>query len=587
MLYSKLCETYEELEKNPSRLKKTEILSEFLKTIKHEKHREIIYLLQGRVWPDYEEKEFGISNQLTIKALAKATGINEKEIVKRWKKIGDLGEVAEEITKSKSQHTLFSASLTTYKVLENLKSLPELVGKGTVDKKIGIIAELLTSAKPIEAKYIARTLLNDLRIGIGSGTLRDSIVWACFDKEDEDAYDKVQSAYDKVTDFAVVFEKALKGKHELEKIELSPGQPLKVMLALKAESIADGFERAGKPCAFEYKYDGFRMLINKDEKGNIRIFTRRLDEVTNQFPEVKEYVTRFVNAKTFILDSEAVGYNPKTKRYTSFQDISQRIKRKYDIDKMAKELPIEINVFDILYYNGKSMIDEPFEKRTSLLRKIIKTEKLKFRTSEQLITDNEEKAEKFYKEALRIGEEGVMIKNLSSPYKPGARVGDMLKLKPASNELDLVIVGAEYGTGKRGGWLSSFDIACRDEETGEFLDMGKVSTGIKEKEGDEGQKGEDEQKSEKKGKDGTTYEEMTKLLKPLIISEKGKTVRIKPKIVITVIYQDIQGSPSYNSGFALRFPRFIALRPDRDVHDIATIDEIKKAHKKALLIREF
>jgi len=587
MLYSKLCETYEELEKNPSRLKKTEILSEFLKTIKHEKHREIIYLLQGRVWPDYEEKEFGISTQLTIKALAKATGINEKEIVKKWKKIGDLGEVAAEVCKGKSQHTLFSANLTTYKVLENLKSLPELTGKGTVDRKIGLIAELLTSAKPIEAKYIARTLLNDLRIGIGSGTLRDSIVWACFDKEDKEAFERVQSAYDKVTDFAVVFEKALKGKHELDKIELSPGQPLKVMLALKAENIADGFERAGKPACFEYKYDGFRMLINKDEKGSIRIFTRRLDEVTKQFPEVKDYVNKFVKADTFIIDSEAVGYNPKTKRYTTFQDISQRIKRKYDIDQMAKELPIEINVFDILYYNGKSMIDEPFSKRTELLRKITKTEKLKFRTSEQLITDNEEKAEKFYKQAIKDGQEGVMIKNLSSAYKPGARVGDMLKLKPASNELDLVIVGAEYGTGKRGGWLSSFDIACRDEETGEFLDIGKVSTGIKEKEGDDEQKGEDEQKSEKKGKDGTTYEEMTKLLKPLIISEKGKNVRIKPKIVITVIYQDIQGSPSYNSGFALRFPRFVALRADRHVGDIATLDEIEKAHKKALLIREF
>jgi len=570
MLYAKLCEVYEELEKNPSRLKKTEILSEFLKTIKNEKHKQIVYLLQGRVWPDYEEKEFGISHQLTIKALAKSTGKPESDILKKWKKIGDLGEVAQETSGSKSQHTLFSAKLTTDKVLENLKYLPELTGKGTVDKKLGLISELLSGASPIEAKYIARTLLNDLRIGIGSGTLRDAIVWACFDKDDKENYNLVQSAYDKITDFAVVFEKAIRGKHELEKIELSPGQPLKVMLALKAESIADGFERAGKPCAFEYKYDGFRMLINKDEDGKIRIFTRRLDEVTNQFPEVKEYVQKFVNAKTFILDSEAVGYDKKTKKYTPFQDISQRIRRKYDIEKMAQELPIEINVFDILYYNGNSMIDNPFEKRTKLLRKIIKTEKFKFRTSEQIITSDEKEAEKFYKNALKEGEEGVMIKNLQSPYKPGARVGDMLKLKPASNELDLVIVGAEYGTGKRAGWLSSFDIACRDENNGELMNIGKVSTGIKEK-----------------SEEGTSYEEMTKLLKPLIISEKGKTVKIKPKIIITVVYQDIQKSPSYDSGFALRFPRFTVLRTDRSIRDIATIDEIEKAHKKALLMRKF
>ncbi len=573
MHYSKLCEIYEELEKNPSRLKKAEILSEFLKTIKHEKHREIIYLLQGRVWPDWEEKEFGISEQLTIKAISRATGKPEEEIVKKWKKIGDLGEVAAETFKNKSQHTLFSAKLTTTKVLENLQALPDLIGKGTVDKKIGLIAELLSSASPIEAKYIARTLLNDLRIGTGSGTIRDSIVWACFDKEDKEAFEKVQSAYDKVTDFALVFEKALKGKHELDKIEISPGQPLKVMLALKAEDIHDGFERTKNDkgeTALEYKYDGFRMLINKDEKGNIKIFTRRLDEVTKQFPEVIEHVNKYVKADTFIIDSEAVGYDKKTKKYTTFQHISQRIKRKYDIDKLSEELPVEINVFDILYYNGKSAIDMPFEKRREILEKIIKTEKFKFRLAEQIITSDEKRAAKFYKQALSDKEEGIMFKNLASPYKPGARVGHMLKMKPADNEFDLVIVGAEYGTGKRAGWLTSFDVACRDKESGEFLDIGKVSTGLKEK-----------------SEEGTSYEDMTNLVKPLIKSEHGKSVKIKPKIVITVVFQEVQGSPSYNSHYALRFPRFTALRTDRDTEDIATIDEVKKLHEKEALKRTF
>jgi DNA ligase-1 len=572
MHYQKLCEIYEELEKNPSRLKKTEILSEFLKTIKQEKHREIIYLIQGRVWPDYEEKEFGISSQLTIKALARATGKPEQEIVKKWKKIGDIGEVAAEISKSKTQHTLFSTKLTTYKVLENLQALPGLTGKGTVDKKIGLIAELLSYSSPIEAKYITRTLMNDLRIGIGSGTLRDSIVWACFDKEDKESYQKVQSAYDKVTDFAVVFEKALKGKHELDKIELSPGQPLKVMLAPKAENMADAFERVkdkNGELAIEYKYDGFRMLINKDEKGKIRIFTRRLDEVTNQFPDVVKYIQEHISAKTFIIDSEAVGYNKKTKRYTSFQHISQRIKRKYDIIKLAEELPIEINVFDILYYNGKSTIDEPFRKRTELLHKIIKNNKFHIQTAHQIITSDQKKAEEFYKQALKDGQEGVMIKGLDSRYQPGARVGNWLKLKPVANEFDLVIVGAEYGTGKRAGWLSSFDVACQDEN-GEFLDIGKVSTGVKEK-----------------TEEGVSYEELTKLLKPLIISEKGKTVKIKPKIIITVDFQEVQGSPSYSSHYALRFPRFTALRIDRSPKDIATIEEVKELHNKEILKRTF
>lgn len=564
MLYSKLCEVYEEVESHASHLKKTEILAEFLKELKKEKDKQIVYLLQGRVWPDYIEKEFGISQQLTIKALEKASGLSNQEIVRKFKRIGDLGEVAAEIVKDKKQATLFSSKLTTEKVIENLKKLPELVGKGTVEKKIALIAELLASASSIEAKYIVRVLLNDLRIGVGSGVIRDAIVWACFSKEDKEAYELVQSAYDKATDFALVFEKAMKGKNELEKVEFSPGKPIKVMLALKAESIADGFERCGKPAAFELKYDGFRMLINKDESGNIKIFTRRLDEVTKQFPEVKEYVRKFVKANNFIIDSEAVGYDKKTKKYLPFQSISQRIKRKYDIEKMSLELPIEVNAFDLLYLNGKSLINEPFKERTRLLRKIIKPKKWKFKASEQLITACEKEAEKFFNEALKQGEEGIMIKNLSSPYQPGARVGYMLKFKPSMNEFDLVIIGAEYGTGKRAGWLTSFNIACRDPSTNELLEVGKFSTGVKEK-----------------SEEGTSYEDMTKILKPLIIKESGTNVVVKPKIVITITYQDIQKSPTYSSGYALRFPRFTALRVDRSVSDIATINEIENAYKKA------
>jgi DNA ligase-1 len=575
MLYSKLCEIYEKLQADNSRLAKTEILSEFLKLLKHEKDKkelEIIYLLQGRVWPDYTEKEFGISNQLTIKALEKASGVSGKEIIAKFKKTGDLGEVALEIFKKKKQSTLFTShKLTTEKVLENLKKLPELVGKGTVDKKLSLISELLTSANPIEAKYIVRTLLNDLRIGLGSGTLRDAIVWSCFDKEDKEAYVFVQEAYDKATDFALVFEKALKGKKHLQDLELTPGKPIKVMLALKAENMTDGFERCkdsqGK-IALEFKYDGFRILVNKDERGNVRLFTRRLDEVTNQFPEVIEYAKKYIHAKTFILDTEAVGYDKKTGKYTSFQSISQRIKRKYDIEKLQRELPVEINVFDILYLNGKSLINEPFRKRTEILRDIVKKEKFKIVPAEQIITSDEKSAQKFYEKALEMGEEGIMIKNLNSPYKPGARVGHMLKLKPSEKELDLVIVGAEYGEGKRAGWLSSFDIACLDDEKEKFLEVGKVSTGIKEKSSEE--------------ENAVSYEELTKLVKPLIIKEEAKHVKVKPKIVITVVYQEIQKSPTYESGFALRFPRFTKLRDEQDkpLKEIATLTDVKKDYER-------
>ncbi len=562
MLYSKLCEVYEELEKNPGRLKKTEILAELLKKIKKEE-KEIFYLLRGRIFPDYDSREIGISEQLAIKALSKATGISDKEIVKKWKSTGDLGLVAEQTTSKKKQATLHNQKLTTEKVLENLQKLPELVGKGTVDKKMGLVAELLTSASGTEAKYLIRTLLADLRIGLGEGVLRDAIVWAFFDKENKEDYTLVQEAYDKATDFALVFEKALRGKKAFDEIELTPGKPVKVMLFPKVSSFEEAFEIVGKPAIIDFKYDGFRMMINKQENGALKIFTRRLEEVTNQFPDVIKYIENHVNAKSFILDCEAVGYNPKTKKYTSFQHISQRIKRKYDIEKLEKELPIEVVVFDILYYNGKNLISEPYKERRAIIEKIIKPQHFKIRTSEHILTSSVEEAEKFYKRALKEEQEGVMIKGLDCPYKPGARVGYGVKFKPEGNEFDLVIIKAEYGTGKRAGWLTSYTVACRDEE-GKLQEIGKVSTGLKEKE-----------------EEGLSFMELTKLLKPLIKSEHGKEIAVKPEIIITVAYQNVQHSPTYSSGFALRFPRIKALRPDRSIHDIATIKEIEKESSKS------
>ncbi len=566
MRYLELCEIYEELEKNPSRLKKTEILSEFLKKLKHEKDKEIVYLLQGRIFPDYDEREIGISTQLVIKALSRSTGSSSQEIVKSWKKLGDLGLVAEEITRKKKQHTLSHKhkELTTEKVLENLQKLPDLEGKGTIDKKLSLISELLTSSSEKEARYIVRTLLSDLRIGIGSGTIRDAIVATCFEKEDKEktkqAIEAVQDSYDRATDWKLVFEQACKSLKALEKTTLEPGKPVKVMLFLKEDAIEKGFERVGKPALLDYKYDGFRMMINKDNN-DIKIFTRRLDNVTKQFPDVVEYVKKYVKGNSFILDSEAVGFSPTTKTYQSFQNISQRIKRKYDIEKMAKTLPIEINVFDILYYNGKSLIKVPFKERRKLLEKVIKKQKLKIRPSEAIITSEIKEAEEFYEKAQKDGEEGIMMKNLSAPYKPGARVGYGIKIKPTENDFDLVIVKAEYGTGKRAGWLTSYTIACK--KGNEFLEIGKVSTGLKEKESE-----------------GLSFKELTKKLKPLIEKEVGREVEVKPKLVVTVVYQNIQKSPKYTSGYALRFPRIMRLRPDRSIDDIATLSEIEKEHKK-------
>ena len=332
MEYSRLVEVYEELNKTTKRLEKTHIISEFLKDVNADEMEHVMLLLEGRVFPGYDSREIGVASRLMLKSLNVATGISADRIEKEWKKQGDLGLVAELIVKTKKQATLHSTKLTIKKVFENIRRLAELEGQGTVDRKTQLIAELLTSAKPVESKYIVKTILGEMRIGVGEGSMRDAITWAFFghktgvkytkegndiEVEDRDIYNKyldaVQHAYDVTNEFALVAKAAKqKGLEGLENIGMKVGIPIQVMLALKVDTIEEAFETVGKPAAIEFKYDGFRIQAHKDEKGNIKLFTRRLEDVTKQFPDVVEFVKKNVKGKSFIIDSEAVGYSRKT-----------------------------------------------------------------------------------------------------------------------------------------------------------------------------------------------------------------------------------------------------------------------------------
>jgi len=560
MKYSEICDIYENLGNTSSRLKKVDILSDFLKELKKNGRSEWIYLLRGKVLPDYDARVLGLSGKLAIKAIVKASGASNSEVVKQYNKIGDLGGVAEHFFHNKKQSTLFNSKLTIEKVFNNFRKILDIEGKGAVDKKLALVVELLNSASGVEAKYIIRTVVGTLRVGVADSTLRDAIAETFFEKDKKEMAEKIEDVYDLANDFALVFDAAAKGRKELDKIEVVPGKPMHVMLPVKVTNIGEAFRICGKPAAFEHKYDGFRVIISKYHR-EVKLFTRRLDEVTNQFPDVVEIVKKNVKGDNFILDSEVVGYDSKTKKYKPFEAISQRIRRKYHIDKLIRELPVEVNVFDIIYYNGESLIEKSFKERRKLLEKVIKVKQFKIRTSKQFVTSDEKKAVKFYHDALDLGEEGIMVKKLDAGYKPGRRVGYIVKMKPQANDLDLVITAAEHGTGKRAGWLTSFIVACKDGD--KYLDVGKVSSGLKEKE-----------------EQGTTYKQMTKMLKPLIISEKGSRVKLKPKIIVAVTYQNIQKSPTYNSGYAMRFPRIVAVRPDKPLKELNTLKDIKKEAKK-------
>ncbi len=632
MKYSELVDVYEKLQGTTKRLEKTHFIAKLLSTTDADNLQRIMLLLEGRIYPAWDEREAGVASQMMIKAINAATGISANEIESDWKKTGDLGKTAEILITKKKQATLHKEELTVEKVFDNLRKLSAIKGAGSVDRKAQLIAELLAQAKPKEARYIVRTILQQLRVGTGSGTIRDAIAWAYFPKvvgvffkckcgewmpaaekclncgseietkyaiaaenfkekntlsiksasdlknlqrydfiiaEDEntarEAYnhimEKVQRAYDMTNDFAVVALKAKKRElKDDEEAEIEIGKPIKAMLALKVDTIAEGFEKAGKPLQAEFKFDGFRVQISKKGK-DIRIFTRRLENVTRQFPDIAESVRSNVRGDNFILDAEAVGYDKRTNRYLPFQSISQRIKRKYDIEKMAEQFPVEVNVFDIIAYEGKSLINAPFEERRKLIEKIIMAEKRKLLPATAIITDSEERIEKLFEEAKEKGNEGLMLKNLKAPYKPGARVGYMLKYKRTMENLDLAIVKAEWGEGKRSKWLSSYTVACINN--GKLLEIGKASTGLKEK-----------------PEEGLSFEEVTKLLKPLIIKEEGKEASVKPRIVIEVAYEEIQKSTTYNSGYALRFPRVLRLRDDKGAKDASTLSMVEQYYNE-------
>ncbi len=652
MLYRELVNLYEELSKTTSKIKKTEIMADFLEKVDPKLLDKIILLLMGTVFPSWSDEEIGIATKLTIKAISRAYGVSENEISSKWKEKGDLGLIVEEIAHKRKQVTLLTVPLTLDKVFENLKKAAQLEGPKSQERKLMLISELLMHADALEAKYIVRTVLGDLRVGVAEGIIRDAIAKAFFTEVLWDALlnqsyesgkkrlhyllettegkvvwiekrehlsiersagallhefsqrnkvsvvemaeiealksfwkkqngvdiillssgeigaklrscivDLIERAYSLTNDLGFVAKiAALEGDAGLRKLNIKLFQPIRVMLAQKVNSVSEAFDTVGKPAAVEYKYDGFRVQIHKDGE-KIEIYTRRLENVTKQFPDVVEAVKECVTAETCVIEGESVGYDRKTGKWLPFQKISRRIKRKYDIREMAEEIPVVTNLFDIIFLNGELLIDRPFRERREILEKIVKPKEGKLILAKQLITSSEEEAEQFFKEALDLGNEGVMFKNLSAPYKPGSRVGYMVKLKTTLETLDLVIVGAEWGEGKRSGWLTSYILACRDEDTGELLTVGKMSTGLKEK-----------------SEEGTTYEEMTNLLKPLITKEKGKEVEVLPQIVVEVSYEEIQKSPNYASGYALRFPRFVRLRDDKSVEEIDTLSRIERLY---------
>lgn len=626
MDYSYLVETYELLDKTSSRLGKVGAIALLLEKADAKILPKITMLLQGVVFPAWSDKELGIAQQLMIKAIYKATGFPENEVMKLFASEGDLGLVIELLVKKKKQLTLARKKLSVEKVFENMQAIASIEGKGAVEKKLSLVTELLSFASPKEAKYIARTTLGTLRIGVAEGVVRDAIakaffsdiIWGprtqdvlglggrkvviedCLVEQLEKKHsledfmkgnmvvvkssdeiksidfwkpckgpdfvlvqngsdlkkriiDAVEMAWFLRPDFGEVAGIAKQsGLEGLKAVDLKVGQPYHVLLSDKAKSLEKALKTYEK-VVLEWKYDGARICIHKSGD-KIWLFTRRLEDVTKQFPEVVEWSRKAIKAKQAIVEGEMLGFSKG--KPMPFQFLSRRIKRKYDIEKIAKEIPVQVNLFEVVFLNGKNLFRVPQKERWEVLKKNVVPIPNKFQFAKHLETKDLEKAEAFYKQALAAGQEGLIVKNVDAHYQPGRRVGYWLKVKPTMENLDLVIVGATWGTGKRAKWMGSFVLGCRSESG--FMECGKIGTGIKEK------------------GEGVTFDELTKILEPCIQGESGNELKIRPKVVVEVAYEEIQKSPNYASGFALRFPRVVRVRPDKSLQQVDSKDRLKR-----------
>jgi DNA ligase-1 len=462
----------------------------------------------------------------------------------------------------KKQVTLFAKPLTVRKVFDNIKSLPEITGEGSVDRKIAAVAELLTSASPLEAKYVTRTVLGDLRIGVAEGRLRDAIASA-FNVSPE----VVEHAYMLTTDYSVVAKAAAAGrKRGLEELGLQVGHPVSPMLAQRAEDVDEVLRRMEGKAAFEIKLDGIRIQVHKDGE-KINLFTRRMEDYTSMFPDLIEPLRQALKPERAIVDGELVAIDPRTRKPMPFQEVLKR-RRKYEIKRAIEEIPVEIHLFDVLMSGKQTFLDQPFVKRRAMLEKLVKPVKGKVLIVEQLITGDREEINAFMRKSLEIGHEGLLAKDLEASYRAGRREFIWLKLKPTLETLDLVVVGALYGKGKRAGYFGSYILAARDEKSGRYKTVTKCGSGYTDED----------------------LKELTKLFKkfrlkkphPDVDIEIDCDVHLEPKIVFETIYEEIQVSPAekHTSGMGLRFPRYVRIREDRRPQEATTVKEIAELFKR-------
>jgi len=579
--YSVIAESYEKIEATTKRLEMTDYLVELLKETPSDIIGKVVYLTQGKLYPDFIDMEIGVAEKLAIRAAAKATGYTEKQITGDLKGTGDLGTTTQRFLEKKAQVIFFREPLTVRKVYEQLDKMAKASGPGSMDQKINILAGLLANSSPKEAKYIIRTVTGNLRLGIADMTVLDALAIAY--GGGKEAREDLERAYSISSDLGEVAKTVVeRGMKAIKEFDVSIGRPIRPMMAERLSSPQEILEKLGGRCIAEFKYDGERVQAHK-QIDNITLFSRRLENITGQYPDAVELFRIHTKAKDAIVEAEVVAIDPDTGEMRPFQELMHR-RRKYGIRKAMREYPVSLFIFDVLYVNGKDLTLEPYALRHEHLQKVIEQSD-RVNVADHLVTEDADELERFFEKAVESGCEGLICKSLKDDavYQAGARGWLWIKYKrdyksEMTDTVDLVVVGAFYGRGRRAGTYGALLLASYDSEEDLFGSVTKCGTGF-------------------------TDEDLEKLPNmmekhriphrhPRVQSTIEADVWFEPSVVIEVIGAEITLSPIHvcamdairkGSGLAIRFPRFAGnYRLDKSAEDATTTEEIVEMYKSRL-----
>ncbi len=547
-----LAELCEKLEGTTKRLIMRDLAADFLKNLQPDEVEPATSMILGRAFPKWNQRTLEVSWATLSGVIKRLTNIDWKDFREAFSNTGDIGTatktIFEKVGKIQKQVMLFEKPLTILEVRRRLEAIAETAGYGSRERKERLLETLLGAATPQEAKYLIKILIGEMRTGFSEGMMELAVSEAF-----QIPLDTVQRASMLAGDIAEVAAIAkVKGKEGVLNIQFQLFRPIRLMMAQMAVDVSEALREHEGKSAFEYKLDGARIQIHKlgDE---IKVYSRRLTDVTESLPEVVQLIRDQVKSHEVILEGEVIAISEDGSPML-FQHLMRRFRRVHDIEEMTKQIPIQLYLFDLLYLDGQSLITNPYTERRKKLEEISGNIFL----SKQVITTDLKEAEQFLEEAINKGHEGLMAKKLDSPYTPGIRGKRWFKIKKTLEPLDLVIVAAEWGYGRRHNWLSDYYLAARNPETGELLMVGKTFKGLTDKE----------------------IIQMTKRLKESTVKEEHGRVVVVPKIVVEVAYNEIQKSPKYKCGMALRFARITRIRDDKNPEEADTIRKIREIYEK-------